>query len=395
MTARRTSVLAWAIVGLSAALAITGVLLVAVGGAMATVGDLADGLLAIAVFLIVSVVGGLVASRQPRNAIGWILCAFSAFTGISTLTAGYAEVAPADARRGAGQGAAWFSNWAYVSFFALAIFLLLYFPDGRLPSRRWRLAAWCGALGTAAQAAGSAFDPGRLHDYPKVVNPVGVDPSLANAFGVGGIVLTVCALAAAAAAVVVRYRRSGGLARQQIKWLALAAVFAVLAFVVGGTVGGTESETAGNALILLGVLGVPVAIGVAMLRYRLYEIDRLISRTLVYGALTVILGAAYAGLVLGGQAVFSSFAGGSNLSIAASTLVVAGLFLPVRSRVQGFVDRRFYRRRYDAQRTLETFGQRLREHVDLETLTEELGRVVRETMQPAHVALWLRKRAAS
>jgi hypothetical protein len=136
---------------------------------------------------------------------------------------------------------------------------------------------------------------------------------------------------------------------------------------------------------------VPVSIGVAVLRYRLYDIDRVISKTLVYGALTVVLGAAYAGLVLAGQALFSSFAGGSDLAIAVSTLVVAALFLPVRSRVQRLVDRRFYRRRYDAQRTLEAFGARLREQVELDGLRTDLERVVHETMQPVHVALWLRE----
>src|SRR5262249_25069333 len=148
-------------------------------------------------------------------------------------------------------------------------------------------------------------------------------------------------------------------------------------------------EDLGTAITLIGILAVPVGIGIAMLRYRLYEIDRVISRTLVYAVLTVILGAAYAGLVLGGQALFSSFAGGSNLAIAASTLVVAALFLPLRARVQRFVDRRFYRRRYDAQRTLETFGARLRHEVELDELRADLEGVIAATMQPSHVSIWL------
>ena len=394
MIRRRAPMIAWLIVVVSLALATTGVVVGAVG-AGGTAGDFAFISVGIVLLLVVSIVGGLVASRQPRNPIGWILCAFIAFEGISTLAAGYAEVAPADATRGAGQGAAWFANWAYVSFFALVIFVLLYFPDGRLLSRRWRLAAWCGALGVVMFAGGSAFQPGRLHDYPKVANPVAVNRTFAEVLGLAGMALTICALCAGAVAIVVRYRRSGGLARLQIKWLALAAVFAVVAVAVGGTMGGLGLENAGNAIILVGVLGVPVAIGIALLRYRLYDIDRVISRTLVYGSLTVVLGAGYAGLVLAGQTLFSSFAGGSNLAIAVSTLVVAALFLPLRGRVQVLVDRRFNRRRYDAQRTLEAFGARLREQVDLETLTTELVATVRDTLQPRHVSLWLRRGAGA
>jgi hypothetical protein len=146
----------------------------------------------------------------------------------------------------------------------------------------------------------------------------------------------------------------------------------------------------GDLTFALTIAVIPVATAIAMFKYRLYEIDRVISRTIVYAALTVILGGAYAGLVLAGQAVFSSFAGGSNLAIAASTLVVAALFLPLRARVQRLVDRRFYRRRYDAQRTLDAFGARLREEIDLGTLTNDLRGVVTETVQPAHVSLWLR-----
>jgi hypothetical protein len=185
---------------------------------------------------------------------------------------------------------------------------------------------------------------------------------------------------------IARYRSAGVAERQQLKLVALAAPVAVVCALLGGLTDGTPFE---SFFWGIAVLAVPVAVAVAILRYRLFDVDRLISRTLVYGVVTVLLGAAYAGLVLGGQALFSSFAGGSNLAIAASTLVVAALFLPVRSRVQWLVDRRFYRRRYDARRTLEAFGARLREQVELESLQADLEHVVAETMQPAHVSLWV------
>ena len=154
-----------------------------------------------------------------------------------------------------------------------------------------------------------------------------------------------------------------------------------------------DERALGAALELVGVFALPVAIGVAMLRYRLYDVDRLISRSLTYALVTVTLAAAYGGLVLAGQALFSSFAGGGGLVIAVSTLVVAALFLPLRTRVQRFVDRRFYRRRYDSQQTLAAFGARLREHVDLRTLQADLCGVVDETVQPAHASVWLRREA--
>jgi hypothetical protein len=192
-----------------------------------------------------------------------------------------------------------------------------------------------------------------------------------------------------AGSVVVRFRRSTGDERQQLKWMTLAAVFLAAAVVVPTVLGLKNTDL----LFSLAYVLFPLSVGIALFKYRLYDIDRLINRTLVYVTLTAVLGGVYVGLVLGGQALFASFAGSGNLAIAISTLLVAALFLPARSRVQRFVDRRFYRRRYDAQRTLEGFGARLRDEIDLETLSAALGSVVQETMQPSRVSLWLRKDA--
>jgi hypothetical protein len=250
---------------------------------------------------------------------------------------------------------------------------------------------WAGAAGFALLVPSVVLAAGPLDGYPQFANPAAVDSRVVSWLGVPGGALFTFAAIGAAVSVVVRFRRSAGVERQQLTLLVAAGVVVAMALIVGGPIGALMgSEDLGIAIILLGMLSVPVAIGVAMLRYRLYEVDRVISRTLVYGGLTLILGAAYSVLVVAGQAIFSSFAGGSNLAIAASTLVVAALFLPLRVRLQRVVDRRFYRRRYDAQRTLERFGARLREEIDLELLTADLRGVVDETMQPAHVSLWLR-----
>jgi hypothetical protein len=249
----------------------------------------------------------------------------------------------------------------------------------------------------------SALAPGPIDSYSTVESPIAIPHALAGVVSTinndGGTFLGAPCLLASLAALAVRFRRSRGIERQQMKWLAFAGAIPVSAFILSFVLGALVVE--GLVLDVVFITGfgsltlIPVAVAVAILRYRLYEIDRVISRTLVYGVLTVVLGGAYAGLVLAGQAVFSSFAGGSNLAIAASTLVVAALFLPLRSRVQRVVDRRFNRHRYDAQQTLETFGARLREQVDLETLAVDLRRAVDNTMQPEHVSLWLRSGARS
>jgi hypothetical protein len=244
-----------------------------------------------------------------------------------------------------------------------------------------------------------SLKPGALSesDYSQYDNPLGSRAlaGVASAAEGAGRVLFLVALVAAAASVVVRFRRSRGVERQQLKWVTYTVGVMAAGYLVGLAVPDGLLSSLGTSIAVLALCAFPVAIGIAVLRYRLYEIDRLINRTLVYASVTMLLGAAYAGLVLLGQAVFSSFAGGSDLAIAASTLVVAALFLPVRARVQGLVDRRFYRRRYDAQRTLHAFGARLREEVDMATLDEHLRNAVAETMQPSQVSLWLREKATS
>jgi hypothetical protein len=235
------------------------------------------------------------------------------------------------------------------------------------------------------------FLPGPLDGDDKLPdNPLGVGFAGRNHVWLGHVVGIALALVLVGifVSVIVRFRRSRGDERQQMKWMTFAVAFLVLTLVVPSALG----FDGGDVMWSVAVVQFPIAVGIAMFKYRLYDIDRIISRTLVYGALTVVLAGVYAGLVIGGQAVFSSVAGGSNLAIAVSTLAVAALFLPLRSRVQGFVDRRFYRRRYDAQRTLERFGGRLRAQSELDALTGELSRVVLETMQPGHVTVWLRDR---
>jgi hypothetical protein len=229
---------------------------------------------------------------------------------------------------------------------------------------------------------------GRWADNPL---GVGVLDGVYHPIEVVGTAVLVCFLAVSVSATIVRFRRSRGDERQQLKWM----TYGVCVMAVGVALAPLAAGDLGDALFALTIAVLPAATAVSIFKYRLYEIDRVISRTLVYGSLTVILVAAYAALVLAGQALFASFAGGSNLAIAVSTLAVAALVLPLRSRLQTAVDRRFYRSRYDAQRTLEAFGARLRNEVDLATLGDDLRGVVTETVQPAHVSLWLRARTGS
>ena len=268
-------------------------------------------------------------------------------------------------------------------------FLLLLFPDGRLPSRRWRpFARGVGGF-MVLVAPVFMFTPGRYSDIP-VRNPVGLRGAgpVLRGLGTASYPVVVFLTLACAASLVVRYRRARGRERLQIKWFGYGAVFMALCFAIGGVASGLGSVAASDAISTVGFLGIPAGAAVALLRYRLYDIDRVINRTLVYGAVTVLLGAVYASLAVGLGSVVGSNA--NTLVIAGATLVVAALFRPVRRRMQALIDRRFYRRKYDAVRTLEAFTARLREEVDMEELREHLLGVVGETMQPAHASLWLR-----
>ena len=359
--------------------------------------------IACAAAVLFSAVGFLIARREPGNAIGWIFLGSGAMLATMAAAYGYADLALyGDEGLPGGVWAGWVANWTFIPpVFIAPCFVAQLFPTGRPLSRRWRVVLIVSIVFAVQAVVESALDPGKLDPYPDHTNPAAPpDPagsvvSALNAAGenVGAPLFLLLSLAA----LVLRFRRSYGVERQQMKWLAFAASVLVLAFAVTFAAAPVLGDgLLSDVLFLAGIAGLvfmPVAVAVAILRYRLYEIDRVISRTLVYGSLTVVLGAAYAGLVLAGQAVFSSFAGGSDLAIAVSTLVVAALFLPLRGRVQRLVDRRFYRRRYDAQRTLEAFGARLREEVDLDALAAELGAVVTETMQPAHVSVWRRSEA--
>jgi hypothetical protein len=396
--------LAWSAFGLTAAIAVMAAVVGFVDdgtrlpppdtGHVSAVGSLSFAVMIVAF----GGLGALVASRRPRNPIGWILCASAvclAFTQVAndwythTLFAdpGSLPVWP---------GLLWAANWLWIpGFMPLLTLLLLLFPDGRPPSRRWRPVGWLAGAGMVLLIAGYAFAPGPLEDYPRVENPLGVEGAAGDVFEAFlelGFAIFALAAIGSVASLVVRFRRSHGVERQQLKWMAAAAALVVAAWLVNAFF--DQVLDAEISLILpLALLALPAAAAIAVLRYRLYDLGLVVNRTLVYGALSATLAGSYLGLVLLLQVALEPITSDSGLAIAGSTLAVAGLFRPARRRIQEVVDRRFYRARYDAARTVERFSARLRDEVELEALTEELRGVVRETVQPAHVSLWMRTEA--
>jgi hypothetical protein len=340
-------------------------------------------------------VGVVIVAHRPENPIGWIFCVAPLLAQLGALVDAWANFA---AERGL-PGVAWAAIAAsigWVGVALVAVFGFLLFPDGRLPSPRWRWVARGSAAAVALFVVASMTAAGPIAQPEGYENPIGI-PGMREVADVMTFVF-VALVVVALASLVARYRRSRGDERRQLQvvaWavcvvLAVMALFELLDLVTGGRASGGADVVRYCVWVSVFLL-IPVSVAVAILRYRLYDFDRVVSKTLVYALLSLLLGAAYAGLVLAGQAVFSSFAGGGDLAIAVSTLVVAALFLPLRARVQRLVDRRFFRRRYDAQQTLAAFGARLREQIELDGLRADLTGVVRETMQPVHLSIWLRR----
>jgi PAS domain S-box-containing protein len=347
-----------------------------------------------------STVGAIITPRlPPQNPIGWIFCSIGVIAGVRLFVSEYAivtllaEPSSVPAMLPGGEVMAWISSWLWVSFIGLFVFLALLFPDGRLPSSRWRPFGWLVGVVLVTGTVAVAIWPETAAGFDLVNHPLGIEVATDTVNPVETILYALGLIAAAS--LLVRLRRSVGVKRQQVKWFAYAvavlATSAILAYVVSESVRVVWLEWVSFMLVIASVVGLPVAVGIAILRYRLYNIDLLLNRTLVYGALTAVLAAVYFGSIVLFQELFRAFTGQeSQLAVVVSTLAIAALFTPLRLRIQSFIDRRFYRRKYDARKTLEAFSAKLRTETDLDALSSELIEVIKETMQPTRVSLWLK-----
>ena len=387
--------LAWSIWALSVASAALGLFFLYLNGSFDPFFEDSLGVDAV-IAVAFPTVGAIIASRKPENPIGWIFCLVGLSLGIAVFAAQYAVYAlvTEPGALPAGIFAAWLGTWTWLPGIVLGpTFLLLLFPHGRLLSRRWRPVAW---ISTGTTALGVAVLMVLPWDYLDVGLPA------ENPFEVGGaqavevrvfvawIGVGMVSMALSVFALIRRFSRSRGVERQQLKWFVYAGALTVVLFFLPLV---PALGAVGSILQILAAPLLPVAAGVAIMRYRLYDIDVIINRTLVYGSLTIMLALTYLGGVAALQTLLRSFTGqGSQLAIVASTLAIAAAFNPLRRRVQRFMDRRFYRGKYDAAKTLATFGAKLRDETDLGRLGDEMISAVKETMRPAHASLWLRDR---
>ncbi|MGH3087581.1 MAG: hypothetical protein ACRDSJ_09720 [Rubrobacteraceae bacterium] len=407
MKRRAISYFAWSLFGLSVVMFAAGAALLVFtrfAQGRADVWGIADSLLVDASFLAFPVVGALLASRRPWNPIGWLLLADGLLWMLAIIADYYGQYERVE------PGVLPFplavvslNEWIWVPAIGLfGIFLLLSFPDGKLPSRRWRPLAWLSGAVMVLLTFGIMLAPGSLESLGGERNPFGIgsQPWLGVA-AMGILPLLPLCMFASAVSLVMRYRRSGGEVRRQIKWVALAAAFMGALYLSLMTFGIASTFFSGNSgyvapswlegVMILSFAGVPISVGFAVMKYRLYDIEIIVNRALVYGALTISLAAMYFGSVVSLQYAFRAVTGeDSQLAVVASTLAIAALFVPLRRRVQAFIDRRFYRRKYDARQVLEVFSHRLRNETNLDALSEDLNRVARETVQPTHASVWLR-----
>ena len=398
MNYRTASWLAWSLWALSVALTALSLLLLALIRSHPGT-HIFDFWLGNSLIVIDVSVGAIVASRRPENPVGWLLCLSGVATSISTFAsqyAIYALLARPDSLP-AGEAMAWIAAWMLPVMNGVQVFYLLLFPTGQLPNRRWRWVAWLTVAYVLVGVTTAAFSPGAsLGALGPIRNPLGIE-GFTPIYKAVIYIMSPALFAAAVFSLFVRLRRAVGVERQQLKWLAYAAgglaIVSILLIISIAIDTPRWYEWAANAIVVVVPPGVPVAIGIAILRYRLYDIDLLINRTLVYGSLTAILAGVYFGTVTATQALFGILTDQQELPqlvVVTSTLLIAALFNPLRRRIQSFIDRRFYRSKYDATKTLEAFSAKLRDATDLDALSDDLAGVVRETMQPAQVSIWLR-----
>jgi hypothetical protein len=394
MSTRAAFWLAWSLCVLSLALTGLGLLIHILNLSHPSVPTFAHWMESILMGIGSSTVGAIIASRRTHNPIGWLLCASGLVFGMVMFASEYAIYAllVAPETLPAGEALASVSS-LWVLGFNLFVLMLMLFPMGKLPRSRWRWLAYLFVAIAVVEVVAMLFLPGPLEGKGLIENPLGIEGSPIGRKPVQALVFT--GGLAASGSLILRLRKGSWVERQQIKWLAYAAATAtvgnILAYTPPEVIGARWVTSVGHVLVELGVLGVPISIGIAILRYRLYEIDALINRTLVYGSLTATLVGLYFGGIVVLQSVFVGLTGEqSTLAIVASTLLVAALFNPLRRRIQSFIDRRFYRSKYNARKTLEAFSAKLRDETDLNALGDDLIGLVRETMQPAHVSLWLR-----